>query len=191
MRNASYQGLMPELSLYLNNSDGNLIVRWVLDAGGYLVPGKDYEQRSYLKVRTMEEFETLRAETSSFYALHSSFSKMPLEMVQNERTCKYFIMPRNGGPAIGLQLGGEVRRDGAQYVKPGSVNYYRTYWNFEEGRNDTAPKEQAAFYRDIAQKVKASFRCVRSKRLYWIGPGALHQVLRGARLVGLEHVVFP
>ena len=180
---------MPEISLYLDTSDDDLLLRWLFDAGTELVPNLNYATQEYTVCKTTAEAMKFRPQTRYFFALRDDFTALPPEVRYiNADPPFYSIGQRNGGPTLDVLLGGEFLKEGQELIRPGSLSHYPTYWHYVDNCNKPAPKPLATLYRQLTYRIRKTFtRYKTSIRTYWIGPGAIARVHRGARLVGFEN----
>jgi hypothetical protein len=179
---------MPQIDLYLDSGDERMLIAWLIDSGARLIPDLHYASRHYVVCSSLEQVLGHRSQTRSFFVVRNDFSLIPLELVENRSEGKrwYFIMPRNGGPAITLLLGGEFMKDGFEFIRPGNINFYRNYWDPIAQQNNPAPAAQKAFIRDLRSWIEKNFQRIPAKRPYWGGRGALSRVEAGAGLIGLD-----
>lgn len=180
---------MSERTLYMTHEDEKALIGWLLDRGAHLVPDVHYAHEGYQTCDSLEDVARFRSLTRNFFVTHHRFTRGSLELVRNESKEGqwFFIMPRHGGPAIDLLLAGEFREGNVEYVRPGDVGYYRTYWDPESQENKPAPKEQVSLYRELIQSLKQNYFALQTRhRVFCIGPGAREILRRGGRLVGLE-----
>jgi len=87
-----------------------------------------------------------------------------------------------------LLLGGEFNEETREFIRPGHLSYYRTYWDYKAEQNVAAPPQLRELFQSIKERLEPTFRCLKGKRVYWLGPGAASRLRTGAVLVGLEHV---
>ena len=181
---------MPEISLYLDTSDDDLVLGWLFDASTELVPDLNYATQEYTVCKTMAEVMQFRPQARYFFALRDDFTALPLEVRHNSSSGRsfYYIMQRDGGPTLDVSLGGEFLKEGPELIGPGSLSHYPTYWHYVDNCNKPAPKPLVTLYRQLTYRIRKTFtRYKTSIRTYWIGPGAVARVRRGTRLVGFEN----
>ena len=180
---------MSEMHFYGDSADERMLVQWLLVNGAELVPDLHYKDDAYAICKDLDSFRNYRAETRHFFVMHQSFSTESLEVTCNtdEKPSWYFIMPRNGGPALGLLLSGEFIQDNIEHIRSGSVISYPNYWSLKEHTNMPAPREERAFYRSLSLWMREHFTNMKTRsKVYWVGPGAQLRVAQGAKLVGIE-----
>jgi len=185
---------MPEIGLYLDSQDEEMLVTWLFQEKCSLIPEIEYDTNTYSVCHNLSEFGRFRRLTRSYFVVRQdyTFTELELTSASDQGTGKErkFIMPRNGGPALGLLLCGEFQNNNGQYVRPGQVSYYRSYWDPRCSGNRPVPKSLVAFFGEIGEWISNNnFTSVKRKREYWVGPGAAARVRAGARLVGLESLV--
>lgn len=179
---------MPELDAFLGREDQRALASLLLAEGAVLVSDKNYETSHHQRLRSVDEFERARLDgVSLFYILSDAFDKSPLEMRFLKEKGNYFIMPRNGGPAIEYSCGAVFFKDGIQHIAQSFLAHYSTYWNTLSNKNEKSPEELKLFYSKVARHVKAVSTKIRTKnRIYWIGTEAERLRRKGAKFVGVD-----
>ena len=182
--------IMPHIDFYLDDDDNKLVTKKLLSLGARLVPDLHYMKREYKEYDSLADIEKERDGTRSFFIVHKDFSHLPLEMFENTGDGnKWFaIMPRNGGPALTLLFGGNVKRDETVLIRPGNIGYYRTYWDPFANCNQSAPVAEKELFVLLQHWTKQNFTRLQGRRTYWLGPGAVKHALAGSRLVGFENL---
>jgi hypothetical protein len=125
-----------------------------------------------------------------FFLLADSFYRVPLEIrcySSGPKLGKFYIVQKNGGPAITLLCLPPLEQEGQRLLPPGMVSYYSTYLNPDTGQNQTAPAELVAFFGDLCREIKANGQAVKmGPRTLWLGRHAEAQMAKGLRLVGVD-----
>jgi len=181
---------MPAIDFFSDKEDERFLLETLLDLGVKFVPDLHYEGQ---KISTLDSYDSVlqgRERERHFFLIHPEFTAEPLEVreIAKEGKKEYFIMPKNGGPALDLLLDTEVPDSTPPTLAPGSLSYYRTFWSNRERMNKPAPSAQKEIYRQFCARVRESFVEIKPGiRRYWIGPGAGLKVKSGWRLLGLEN----
>lgn len=179
---------MPEIGLYLDEEDELQIVRDMFDQRLELVPDLHYSKKQYLRLRSERDFLKYRKQTGLFFAVRPDFARLPLELDHNQVGGKewFFIVQRNGGPALTFNCGGTFESRGVVFVKPGSLHHYPTFWDYRVKRNLAVPVGLRQLYLALGKSIKRTYSPVRfQKRKFWVGPCAAKRRAAGAELVGL------
>jgi hypothetical protein len=178
---------MPQIDFYLDTQDNYLVLEKMFSLGARLVPDLHYSTDEYKEYASITELEKDHLQTRNFFVVHK-FSHLPLETYANTANGKewFAIMPRNGGPALTLLIGGQVTKDKVMLVRPGNLHYYRTYWDPVAKCNHAAPLAEKEFFGLMQRWTMDNFTRLQSNRTYWIGPGAANAVRKGSKLVGFE-----
>jgi hypothetical protein len=117
------------------------------------------------------------------HLFRSDYARCPLDvrpLSDKDDSEGFFIMPRNGGPTILLNLSAKRTSSGQCVLTEGSVHHYPWYWNTSALRNEKASTELKAAYRQIVAFIKAgsmpaapsrAFDKSQSRgRVTWVGP---------------------
>ena len=177
---------MAQCDLFLTRADESPLVDYVLSTGGCFVSAVHYDKPSYPEIRSKDTYATFREMKPFFYILHPSFLRTDLEirrLHEDDPSRGYFIMQRNGGPAIHLVCPGEYTEGAQAFIAPGFLSHYPTFWNPETGMNEKVPGTLRAYYKDLLKFIKKGAKKT-NPRDFWVGRHAQKLVADGARLVG-------
>ena len=179
---------MPEIDLYLDKHDEVWLAKLILAKGARLVGDIRVAEPRYAEIADVDSFIAFRQNTRQFFVVHEGFSHLPLEMVrQGVDVFQYYIMPRNGGPALNFLCGGAKEQGSSINILPGGLQYYPTYWDQVSETNRLAPAAEVSFYRDLVKQIKTKYLRVRLRtRICWVGPNAVELVRSGAGLTGVD-----
>jgi hypothetical protein len=179
-----------QCDFFMAEADEDRLVRWIFAREAVLVPDLDYGSPHYQELRNADALHGLRSRTNLFFVLHSSFYRCPLELRTYSSGAKaggYYLMQRNGGPALSLFCPTTYKKEGARYLPAGMASYFPTFWNPEREENENAPQELVGFYRSLVAAIKHDAVCRKvGKRTYWIGEHAMTQFREGDLHPGME-----
>jgi hypothetical protein len=179
-----------QCDFFMADADEDRLVRWVFSREAVLVPDLDYSTPHYQELRNADTFIDLRSRTNLFFVLHSSFYRRPLELRRysvGPKAGGYYLMQRNGGPALSLFFPTIYTKEEARYLPAGMVSYFPTFWDPEREENEKTPQELVCFYRSLIAAIKED--AVRRKvgsRTYWIGEHAMRQFRETGLHPGME-----
>lgn len=179
---------MAELGFILSKEEEEGLVVRALDASAWLVPDIDHQAPEPLRVTTLREYEECRKSTRMFFIQHPSYVKGPLEMREALKDGKrvFFVMQRNGGPAIEFMSSVEFAEGGRAKINPGFLGHHKTFWNPATQRNEEMPTDLLRLYRELSTEVKRM--ATREKvgvRTYWIGNVIQDRINTGSLRLGM------
>ena len=150
---------MPELEFFFVDSEMDSFLEYIWECGFDLIPNLHFSRPKPVKCKTRAQVcKYEEVATSLFFLLREDFTKLPLEMVRLDGGCdegKYFIMQREGGPAIHLFWSGVQEYEGVRFVRGGDISHYASYWNPQTDQFEKAPQAQRDAYRELTQYIKA------------------------------------
>lgn len=181
---------MPQLDFFLTQDDELEVVDWILSRSAWLIPDRDFATSSCEEVRARDAFLRIKGKARLFFILHDSYYRIPLELRRygsGPKQGEYFIVQRSGGPALSFLCLPPFVRDGEQYLPPGMIAYYKTYWNPDRGLNESTPPELVVFYDQLSRVIRQNGQPVRmGPRTLWVGKHARAERAAGMKLVGVD-----
>ncbi len=176
---------MAEVRFFGCREDTDILVQWIFEEGAWLIPDIHYRMSKYAEIHDLGAFERYRKQTNLFFILAKGYQRCPLELQSIEKRGKrfYFVMQRNGGPAIHLFCSQEFRERGVAFLGLGSLSYFPTFWNTITSSNERVPESLKLFYAKLLRRIKSlSKKTTVSGRVYHVGEQAQRLQEKGIRL---------
>jgi hypothetical protein len=147
---------MPQIDFILLQSEQDEFIRYLFAQQAVLIPDLHFETKGYLELDSFPAAIEYFHKKYHFYITHKSFLKCPLEMREMVKNgiSYYYIMPRNGGPAIDILRSNVSKHLGIYRVGIGFLSYYPTYWDTVTEENRKPPIELINFYKNISNFIK-------------------------------------
>ena len=179
---------MPEFHFFHNEQDEFEIITYIIDELKlWMVPDDYYDDLELAVIEDVELYKSrpyFKEGAGTFYILGDNYYKTSLVMDrfdEGELKGKYFLIPRNGGPAIDIHFRRVYEEDHKRFVAPAFVSHYPTFWHPEEEVNKKVPEEIKSTYKEIVKFIKKNgYPCepVTNWRFY-AGKHAVEEFMKG------------
>ena len=151
---------MPQIDFFFDEDDETVFLTYLVGKGFWFVSNRLYLEPQYEEFSDVRRYHEIKETTKkSLFILHKDFVTCPLEMRQLKKGTaegKYYIMPRNGGPAFDYLCPGTYFDHGCRVIAPGILGYYETYWNTKLNRNENTPKSQKEAFKMMKSFIKSN-----------------------------------
>jgi hypothetical protein len=180
---------MPQVDVFMSESDLEQIVSSLLAAGCVLVPDEISEQPKAHEIASLQEFRSWRSEQKIrlFFAVSADWTVTPLEWGEVEKHGHrvYFIQQKVGGPTLDIFAPFPFRSEsGRESLPHGFIDYHPSFWNSLANRNEKPPDALKATYRRIVKQLRSNADQKQGKnRTYIVATGA-KELLRSGVLLG-------
>lgn len=171
---------MPQFDFVLCEDERNLVIEFCFSTGCEIVPDTYYDTGKYITVSNKEEYLKDDNARPLIFLVNSKYTNYPLEMKEIIRNGnkKYYIKPRQGGPAIELYSPVIGEREN-RIVGPGFISFYPFYYKGEEKifPNDEFKKTYQAIKAFIAAR---SVKVALTKRTFFFGKDTAEKCRAGS-----------
>lgn len=150
------------------------LVDHLLGRGARFVPDISYSRQQYVELTSLHDVLTAAKETKLFFVIHDTFIRCPLELRQRRSVADaYYIMPRNGGPALDLYFTGKLP-PADTCIPNGFIGCYPSFWDIAHQRNEEIPLDLKKVYQEARKFIQKSSRLVKpGKRRFYCGQKAI------------------
>jgi hypothetical protein len=178
---------MSQIDFILDAEEERELLDTVFSAGASMIPDLHFEEPSLTTISDFEGYCSYRERTSLFFILHDSYNVCPIEIRagQKQGVPFFFVMQRNGGPAIHYVSTYRFMKDGKLTVNPGFLSHYPTFWNTTRGQNQKPPAALLSLFRTLFSNIRGMSKSIKyGKRTYRVGRKTIEGVKEGKIEIG-------
>jgi hypothetical protein len=176
---------MPQMSVFMSDSDIERAVSELLASGCTLVPDSPSEEPKEVSIDSVNMFRLWRSDknASLFFAVCPEWRSAPFEWGKFERNGRsfFFIRQKVGGPTLDLFAPPtHTAPDGKKVIPHGFIGYHSTYWNPLTNQSEKPPLLLRDTYKQVTKSLcVGADRKTGMQRTYFVAKGAKQLIQSG------------
>ena len=105
---------MAEIEFFATGEEMSELVQWLLDRHWQFVPNLHYRSSSFERLREVRAIQSVAESVPKFFVVREDLLESPLMVKETGTADKHFfyIVQRNGGPALDFWWGQQFEEDG-------------------------------------------------------------------------------